>query len=374
MTVEWVRFGDVLDMRRVPVEVELDSKYSPVGLRAFGRGIFDYPVALGADLSKVRYFDLPAAALVISNIKGWEGAVAVTALKEEGRIASSRFLTYRPKADLDLSYVRHWLLSDGGMSVLDQCSPGSADRNRTLSRKGLESSLVPLPRLDEQRRIAAHLDRLSQAVPANVGTPSSSMVALLRDWRWAGREARVGDLVERVIRAESVEPTAAYRMHGVRWYGDGAFLRETRLGKDLSAETVYVIAPSDLIYNRLFAWKQSFAIVDAGVEGHVSNEFPTYRVDETQVMPEFLLSQLLSTAFTTQVSDASTGSTPTSRNRLKERVFETLTVEVPDLEVQRRAVAAMRSADELSVLDRRRQRLAEALVPAARNEIFNAMR
>lgn len=41
---------------------------------------------------------------------------------------------------------------------------GSAGRNRTLSIKNFENIVIPLPALEEQRRIATHLDALDGLV------------------------------------------------------------------------------------------------------------------------------------------------------------------------------------------------------------------
>lgn len=166
MNVRWVRFGDVAELRRSAVEVDPTGMYRQIGVRGFGRGIFSYEPCLGKDLGKLRYFNLEPERLVISNIKGWEGAVATTGPQESGRIASNRFLTFRLDG-ADRDYLRHWFLSEHGLRDLGSASPGSADRNRTLAIKRLEEIKVPLPPLTDQRRIAAHLDGLEKGVESS---------------------------------------------------------------------------------------------------------------------------------------------------------------------------------------------------------------
>lgn len=62
---------------------------------------------------------------------------------------------------------------------------------------------------------------------------------------------------------------------GVKWYAEGVFHRETVLGKDMSAKFVTPLVAGALIYNRLFAWKESFAVVGLEHAGLcVSSEFP----------------------------------------------------------------------------------------------------
>jgi type I restriction enzyme S subunit len=90
-------------------------------------------------------------------------------------------------------------------------------------------------------------------------------------WTWA----RVGELVRLVSRPVRVEPEHEYKLAGVKWYGEGVFHRETVKGSELSARWLTPLAAGALIYNRLFAWKASFAVVPSDLaDCLVSNEFP----------------------------------------------------------------------------------------------------
>lgn len=151
----------MLELKRRPVAVDAVAEYVSIGVRSFGKGIFHYEPKPGAELSKLRYFEVHPGELVVSNIKAWEGAVAVSGEREQGCIASNRFLTYVARnGDVDLGYLRYFFLSDAGLPLIQRASPGSADRNRTLAIDRFEALEVPLPRLDEQQRLAAQLDRL----------------------------------------------------------------------------------------------------------------------------------------------------------------------------------------------------------------------
>lgn len=373
---QWVTFGEVLTADRAPVDIDPLGNYRPIGVRGFGRGILDYAPVAGSDLGKLRYFELGPERLVVSNIKGWEGAVALTSADENGRIASNRFLQFM-SADPEITdpgYLRHWLLSDPGIEALGRASPGSADRNRTLSLKNFVSIRVPLPQITEQRRIAAHLDEMAALPTRAEGRSGAELLwEALLGAPPAGCRTSLADLVQEVKRPVAADPDVIYPMFGVRWYGEGLFERETKRGSELSAKTVFRVEPGDLVYNRLFAWKQSFAIAgEAG--GFVSNEFPIFRIDESSVRPEVLHYLLLTRSFTAEVNAASSGSTPTSRNRLKVEDFLHLTVDVPPSSVQDQLVETLRLMQAARRAQERRSTHLSALLPAARNEIFSALR
>src|SRR5256886_15863557 len=105
-----VRVGNILAIQRHPVPIDSTTIYREIGILSFGRGIIRYPAGPGSELSKLRYFVLPIGALVLSNIKAWEGAIAISTEQELDHIASNRFLSYVPVdgSTVDVRYVYHF--------------------------------------------------------------------------------------------------------------------------------------------------------------------------------------------------------------------------------------------------------------------------
>lgn len=162
--VESTTIGSILTLSRIPIDIDLDKKYQALGMRSFGKGIIRYEETEGRELSKLRYYRFPAGALVLSNIKAWEGAIGVTDTQDTACVASNRFLFYMPRdSRINISYLRHYLLSRSGLAQVAAASPGSADRNRTLSIKGFEAIKVPLPGRETQDRTANLIDTLNRA-------------------------------------------------------------------------------------------------------------------------------------------------------------------------------------------------------------------
>lgn len=161
---DMVRMGDVVKLDRTPIAIDSDVKYRVIGMRSFGRGVIRYPDSLGSEVSKMHYFEFPAGALILSNIKAWEGAISVTSDEEsQEHIASNRFLTYTPvDSRVNVSYLRHYLLTREGLAKVSAASPGGTDRNRTLGRKRFEDLTFHLPRRPVQDRIARALDALAE--------------------------------------------------------------------------------------------------------------------------------------------------------------------------------------------------------------------
>lgn len=369
MKVRWVPLGEILAMERKPIDLVPEETYRRIGIYSWGKGMLRRDPASVVEMGSMKYFRFPIPSLIFSNIQAWEGAVALAGDEDASFVCSSRFFPYVPRqgADVNLRYLLEFFRSEEGLALMRRASPGTQVRNKVLSRASLEAARIPLPPQSDQDRIATRLSAL--AIGSFARRADHLLELAQRDWR--GDKLFVSDLVEPITRREQPTSDDAYPMQGVKWYGEGLFTREVRTGSDLSG-AIYRIEPGDLVYNRLFAWKQSFAL--ATETGWASNEFPTFRVRTERVRPRVLLAALLGPAFTAAVNAASTGSTPTSRNRLKERDFLALPITIPRPTEQAAIEASLDVIDRIKPLARRADELACAILPAARNEIFSAMR
>lgn len=77
---------------------------------------------------------------------------------------------------------------------------------------------------------------------------------------------RFGNILNPVSSRVPVEPVlvpdATDRILEMRWYAQGLFLKEEKLGQEIRAKEGYRVELGDFVYNRLFAWKDSFGIVE----------------------------------------------------------------------------------------------------------------
>ncbi|MGI8554045.1 MAG: hypothetical protein ACR2PL_25160, partial [Dehalococcoidia bacterium] len=154
----------------------------------------------------------------------------------------------------------------------------------------------------------------------------------------------LGDVLEPVSRAESVRAAGTYDLLGAHWYARGLYTKDSKLGTAIQAKTLYRVEAGDFVYNRLFAWKGSFALADEVNHGcHVSNEFLCYRVAARRVDPQYLLLYFSRPSAWTEALGLSTGSTPTSRNRLKEERFLAMQMPLPPVGLQRTIACRVRA-------------------------------
>jgi type I restriction enzyme S subunit len=150
----------------------------------------------------------------------------------------------------------------------------------------------------------------------------------------------LGNLLTPISRPETVNPDKTYRILGAHWYAEGLYIKEEKLGIEIQADRVYRIKNGDFVYNRLFAWKGSFAVATAQDDYcYVSNEFPTFAIDDSKVSAQYLRRYFCRASAWEEALGLSSGGTPTSRNRLKEDKLLTMRIPLPSLEEQQRIVA-----------------------------------
>jgi type I restriction enzyme S subunit len=144
--------AEVAPAVRRSVDLEVASRYREVGARSFGKGLFVKPDFDGAEATWQKPVWIKAGDLVLSNIKAWEGAIAIAGDEHQGCIASHRYITCVPeRAIATAGFLAYYLLSDEGLEKVGLASPGTADRNRTLSLGNLGKIKVPVPALATQQ-------------------------------------------------------------------------------------------------------------------------------------------------------------------------------------------------------------------------------
>jgi len=148
--------AEVAPSVRRSVTIDIDKHYREVGARSFGKGLFVKPDFYGADATWQKPVWIKTGDVVLSNIKAWEGAIAVAGSEHDSCIASHRYITCVPdQSALTAGFLAYFLLSPEGLEKIGFASPGTADRNRTLSLINLGKIKVPLPPIAKQHSFNA---------------------------------------------------------------------------------------------------------------------------------------------------------------------------------------------------------------------------
>ncbi|MGY3214507.1 restriction endonuclease subunit S [Mucilaginibacter sp. HD30] len=147
----FVTMKEAAPICRRPIEINPEKTYSRIGVRSFGRGLFENPSFKGSELTWQTIFRMNEGDILFSNTNGWEGAVGLIPKKYDGWVGSHRYLTCRPNLDMVVpEFLYYYFRTFEGVQKLSAASPGTVARTRTLNTKLLMQIEIPMPSMNLQ--------------------------------------------------------------------------------------------------------------------------------------------------------------------------------------------------------------------------------
>jgi len=185
-------------------------------------------------------------------------------------------------------------------------------------------------------------------------------------------EAPFSEFLKPNTRPYTLGPEEDANLVGMRLYGAGPFHRELKPAMKIAKKTHFIIRAGDVIYNKLFAWKGTFGIVPAALDGmFVSDKFPTYELDRSKVEENWLRWYFRWPPLWEQARAMSTGSAALSKLTLNPPKFLLLKMPLPLLYEQRQLAARL---DGLAVKTEEARSLQDQALIESANLLKTALR
>jgi type I restriction enzyme, S subunit len=158
------RLGEILRLDEDVVPVEANGSYPQMGIKSFGGGLFSKAAVSGTQTTYRAFNRLFTGAFVLSQVKGWEGAVAVCPEKFAGWFVSPEYRTFSCiESEALPAYLASIIRNEWFWSRLTHATRGvGARRERTRPEQFLNIE-IPMPDLPSQRIgecVFAELDAL----------------------------------------------------------------------------------------------------------------------------------------------------------------------------------------------------------------------
>jgi type I restriction enzyme S subunit len=207
----------------------------------------------------------------------------------------------------------------------------------------LREATIPLPPVDEQRRIVARIEELTRRaeearnLSAEREAELDALLQAIYSRMIKGVEWKpLKEIASLVRRAVKTKPDGRYEEMGIRSFGKGTFQKPVLTGKQIGNKRIYTIHQGDLVFNNVFAWEKAIAVAKAEDHGRVgSHRFITYVPHEGLAKSEFLCHHFLGERGIEDIRAASPGSA--GRNRtLGLKKLEKILVPVPEFDEQKR--------------------------------------
>ncbi len=147
------KLGEILRLDEDAAPIEATGSYPQVGVKSFGGGLFPKGAVEGTATTYRAFNRLYEGALLLSQVKGWEGAVAVCPPELAGRFVSPEYRTFRcVPTESRPRYLAPLVCTDWFWSKLVGATRGvGARRERTRPEQFLNIEL-PMPDVEKQKR------------------------------------------------------------------------------------------------------------------------------------------------------------------------------------------------------------------------------
>lgn len=357
MSKPWprVKLGEVLLPVDRAVPANLLTEIDLAGVYSFGNGLFKRGKLAVAGTSYKKYNRLVADDFVISQPKAWEGAVALVTPEFEGWFLSPVFPVFSANTEKLSPHYLSWYCRQA--KVWDQIqakSKGMGARRETVSADQFLSLEIPLPPIDEQRRIVARIDEIASHIAHAERLRKSRSLeqeALCRSLIANDPSTKfltVADVVRQRALDVIVQPDQSYQFAGVYSFGRGVFKGQIKSGVEFAYPKLSRIKAGDFIYPKLMAWEGALGVVPSECDGCVvSPEFPVFEIDENTVLPDVFDVYFRDPQTWEGLQGGSTG-TNARRRRLNPTDFLKLKVPIPSKETQRKLRDVRRLQSQLA--------------------------
>jgi type I restriction enzyme S subunit len=360
------------------ISVKPDEQYKQITARLWGKGLTLRGEVPGTAIAAARQYSAKAGQFLISRIDARHGAFGIVSEELDGALVSNDFPCFNIDASTVLPHFFEWYSRTP--EFIDLCrraSEGSTNRVRMKEEKFLKMT-VPLPSLDEQRRIVQQLDRVAALVDerrrAIEATERETQALLLKAFQRAvdGTPLRpMSEVAPLVRRPIEIDLDGTYPELGVRSFGRGTFHKPDLRGADLSWQKLFLVNQGDLVFSNIKAWEGAFAVAGPGDHGRVgSHRYLTCVPTEGLATADFIWFYLQTHEGLSKVQAASPGSADRNRT-LGQGALEAITIPAPPIYRQHWFDRIQSKARETRAIRSSTAQDVEALLPAMLHEIFS---
>jgi type I restriction enzyme, S subunit len=164
--VAWptVPLGDVLRRSGSTIQLDPEATYKEVTVRVNGKGIVERRKVQGLQIASDRRYRAKSGQFIISRIDARHGASGLIPEELDGAVVTNDFPLFDVSKDrLDSAFLGWMSKTASFVELCKRASEGTTNRVR-LSEDRFKSLEIPLPPLDEQRRIVARIEELATKV------------------------------------------------------------------------------------------------------------------------------------------------------------------------------------------------------------------
>lgn len=371
-----VELGEVIAHRKEFIEISPDVTYARCRVQTSARGIVLRDRVAGSEIKTKKQQVCRTGEFLVAEIDAKMGGYGIVPPDLDGAIVSSHYFLF----EIDESRLMRGFLEwySRTPTFLEQIAARGSTNYASVRPANVLGYQVPLPSLDEQRRIVEKLDRVAALVDerrsAIEAAERETQALLLKAFQHAidGAPLRpMAEVAPLVRRPVEIDLDAAYPELGVRSFGRGTFHKPELPGVEVGNKKLFRICAGDLVFNIVFAWEGAVAVAQPEDDGRVgSHRFLTCVPAPETATVEFLRFYFSTPEGLQKLGEASPGGA--GRNRtLGLKKLESLQVPVPPISRQHWFDRLQAKAHEARTIRANTAQDVEALIPAMLHETFD---
>ncbi len=372
-----VKLGDVLKLDLHKKTIDTSESYEMAGVLSFGKGLFKRETIENGNTSYKYFLRLNADHIVMSQLFGWEGAIALSAPEFEGFFVSPQFPTFL----CDESRIKRkffgWVMKQPCFwDDLGSRTKGMGDRRRTLNPEALFVCQIPIPSLDEQQTIVTRLDAVAEKIQQveakldEIEADADALIMSLHHELSAGRTVRLGDILELSEIKAPVLPDVEYPQVGLRGFGGGLFAKPAICMTDTTYKAFNKLYLNAIVLSQVKGWEGALAVCTEAFAGmYASPEYRTFRCLPNQASPDYFKELIRTPWFWSLLQNATRG-VGARRERTRPEQFLEIVLPMPIFENQVKAAQIVSRLKATKSQHTETRLTLKALLPSMLEQIF----
>ncbi len=300
--------GEVLTKSDTWIDIDPGCEYAQVTVRLWGKGVALRGRVQGAEIAASRQLRVSPDQFILSRIDARNGAFGLVPADLNGAVVSNDFPVFDINASrLDPSFLQWMSRTHDFVELCQRASEGTTNRVR-LKEDSFLATEIPLPPLDEQRRIVAHIEALAARIEQARGLRREALAEAeaLFDASLDAEFDRIHALgwpmitvaeMEELITSGPRNFSSRYTSQGYRFYRAQDITRDSQIATD---GAVYVDIPQTMSTRAMVRSGDILVVITGATigrsavlspqhpQGLVSQHVGLVRVNGAKVNPYFL--------------------------------------------------------------------------------------